>query len=326
VQHPTSGKLVTIFGGSGFVGTQVVRRLARDGYRIRVVTRNPNLHLELKPLGEVGQIALVRGDVRDPAQVQQAVRGASFVVNLVGILRPGGGQSFEDVHASGPDAIAQACAAEGVEGLVQMSAIGADRDSNSAYSRSRAEGEAAARAAFPSAVVLRPSVIFGAGDGFFNLFARLMRMARGFFPSFGGGRTRFQPVYVGDVADAVSIALRTPAHKGRTFELGGPAVMSLQEILDLIARETGRKFIYLPVPFFMLDIVSLLTGWLPFSPMTYDQAKLLRKDNVVKLGPDSAQVGTFSDLGITPTPAEAIVPSYLYAYRPTGQYADAGSA
>lgn len=326
MQHPASGKLVTIFGGSGFVGTQVVRRLARDGFRIRVVTRNPNLHLELKPLGEVGQIALVRGDVRDPDQVRKAVRGASFVVNLVGILRPGGGQSFEDIHAAGPDAVAQACAAEGVEGLVQMSAIGADPGSNSAYSRSRAAGEAAARAAFPAAVVLRPSVIFGAGDGFFNLFARLMRLTRVIFPSFGSGRTKFQPVYVGDVADAVSIALRTPAHGGRTFELGGPAVMSLQEILELIARETGRSFIYVPVPFFMLDIMSLLTGWLPFAPMTYDQAKLLRKDNIVKLGADAAKVGIFSDLGITPTPAEAIVGSYLYAYRPTGQYAGAGPA
>jgi NADH dehydrogenase len=326
VQHPASGKLVTIFGGSGFVGTQVVRRLARDGFRIRVVTRNPNLHLELKPLGEVGQIALVRGDVRDPDQVRKAVRGASFVVNLVGILRPGGGQTFEDIHASGPDAVAQACAAEGVEGLVQMSAIGADPGSNSAYSRSRAEGEAAARAAFPSAVVLRPSVIFGAGDGFFNLFARLMRFARVFFPSFGGGRTKFQPVHVGDVADAVSIALRAPAHRGRTFELGGPAVMSLQEILELIARETGRSFIYVPVPFFMLDIMSLVTGWLPFAPMTYDQAKLLRKDNVVKGGADAAKVGTFADLGIIPTPAEAIVGSYLYTYRPTGQYAGTGPA
>lgn len=326
MQHPASGKLVTIFGGSGFVGTQVVRRLARDGFRIRVVTRNPNLHLELKPLGEVGQIALVRGDVRDPDQVRNAVRGAAYVVNLVGILRPGGGQSFEAIHAAGPDAVAQACAAEGVEGLVQMSAIGADPNSNSAYSRSRAEGEAATRAAFPSAVVLRPSVVFGTGDGFFNLFARLMRFTRVFFPSFGGGRTKFQPVYVGDVADAVSIALRTPAHRGRTFELGGPAVMSLQEILDLIARETGRSFIYLPVPFFLLDIMSLLTGWLPFAPMTYDQAKLLRKDNVVKVGADAARVGTFADLGITPTPAEAIVESYLYAYRPTGQYAGTGPA
>lgn len=326
MQHPASGKLVTIFGGSGFVGTQVVRRLARDGLRIRVVTRNPNLHLELKPLGEVGQIALVRGDVRDPEQVRKAVRGASFVVNLVGILRPGGGQSFQDIHAAGPDSVARACAAEGVEGLVQMSAIGADPDSNSAYSRSRAEGEAATRAAFPEAVVLRPSVIFGAGDGFFNLFARLMRFTRVFFPSFGGGRTKFQPVYVGDVADAVSIALRTPAHRGRTFELGGPAVMSLQEILELIARQTARSFIYVPVPFFMLDIMSLVTGWLPFAPMTYDQAKLLRKDNVVKAGADAGIVGAFSDLGIIPTPAEAIVGSYLYAYRPTGQYAGAGPA
>jgi NADH dehydrogenase len=326
VQNPSSGKLVTIFGGTGFVGKQVVRRLVRDGLRVRVVTRNPNLHLDLKPLGEVGQIALVKGDVRNPEHVQNAVKGAAFVVNLVGILRPGGGQSFSAIHAAGPETIASACAAEGVNSLVQVSAIGASAGSNSAYARSRAQGEAAVRAAFPDAVILRPSVIFGNEDGFFNLFARLMRMARGFFPSFGGGRTRFQPVYVGDVAEAVSIALRTPTLKGRTFELGGPAVMSLQDILDLIARETGRSFIYVPVPFFMLDIVGLLFGWLPFAPMTYDQAKLLRKDNVVGGGEDAASVGTFADLGIQPTPAEAVVPAYLYAYRPAGQYGGAKQA
>lgn len=320
MQNPSSGKLVTIFGGSGFVGKQVVRRLVRDGYRVRVVTRNPNLHLELKPLGEVGQIALVRGDIRNAEHVRNAVRDAAFVVNLVGILRPGGGQSFSAIHAEGPAAIARACAAEGVDALVQMSAIGASVGSNSAYARSRAAGEAAVRAEVPQAIILRPSVIFGAEDGFFNLFARLMRLARGFFPSFGGGRTRFQPVYVGDVAEAVSVALRTPALKGRIFELGGPAVMSLQEILDLIARETGRSFIYVPVPFFMLDIVGLLFGWLPFAPMTYDQAKLLRKDNVVGSDQAGDPIGTFADLGIQPTPVEAVVSSYLYAYRPAGQY------
>jgi NADH dehydrogenase len=323
VQQPTSGKLITVFGGSGFVGKQVVRRLVRDGYRVRVMTRNPNLHLDLKPLGEVGQVAVIKGDVRKPEQVRKAVKDAAGVVNLVGILRPGGGQSFADVHAAAPATVAQACAAEGVQALVQMSAIGADAGSNSSYSRSRAEGETAARTFFPDAVVLRPSVIFGSEDGFFNLFARLMRMARGFFPSFGGGGTRFQPVYVGDVAEAVSLALHRPAMKGRTFELGGPAVMTLQEILDLIARETGRSFIFIPVPFFILELVGMISGWLPFAPMTWDQAKLLRKDNVVGGGSDAAHVGTFADLGIKPTPAEAIVGSYLYAYRPAGQYGSA---
>lgn len=320
MQHPSSGKLVTIFGGSGFVGKQVVRRLARDGYRIRVVTRAPNLHLDLKPLGDVGQIALVRGDIRQEAQVRDAVRGGDAVVNLVGILRPGGGQSFEDIHVGGPDAVARACASMGVGTLVQMSAIGADENASAAYARSRAAGEAAARDAVPSTVVLRPSVIFGSGDGFFNLFAGLMRFARIAFPSFGGGRTRFQPVYVGDVAEAVAVALRDPTLKGRTFELGGPTVYTLRQILELIAAETGRRFVYIPIPFFLLDVVGIVTGWLPFAPMTYDQAKLLRRDNVVKAGPDAAAVGTLADLGIAPTPAEAILPSYLYAYRPTGQY------
>lgn len=320
MQNPSSGKLVTIFGGSGFVGKQVVRRLARDGYRIRVVTRAPNLHLDLKPLGDVGQIALVRGDIRNEAQVRDAARGADAIVNLVGILRPGGGQNFEDIHVGGPDTVARACAAMGVGTLVQMSAIGADENASAAYARSRAAGEAAARDAVPSTIVLRPSVIFGSGDGFFNLFAGLMRFARIAFPSFGGGRTRFQPVYVGDVAEAVAVALRDPALKGRTFELGGPTVYTLQQILELIAAETGRRFAYIPIPFFILDIVGIATGWLPFAPMTYDQAKLLRRDNVVKAGPDAAAVGVLADLEITPTPAEAILPSYLYAYRPTGQY------
>jgi len=320
VQHPTSGKLVTIFGGSGFVGKQVVRRLARDGYRIRVVTRRPNEHLDLKPLGEVGQIALVRGDVRSEASVREAIRGASCVVNLVGILRPGGGQSFQGAHVDAPDLIATTSASLGVETLVQMSAIGADVNSNSSYARSRGEGEAATRKAFPNATILRPSIVFGSEDGFFNLFARMMRLARGFFPSFGGGVTRFQPVYVGDVADSVSAVLGSSRARGRTYELGGPSVFTLQQILELIEQSTGRKFIYVPVPFFLLEIASLLFGWLPFAPITYDQVKLLRKDNVVKSGPDAAMVETLADLGISPTSVEAVVPSYLVAYRPTGQY------
>lgn len=320
MQHPISGKLVTIFGGSGFVGKQVVRRLAKDGYRIRVVTRHPNQHLDLKPLGEVGQIALVRGDVRNASGMRDAIRGASCVVNLVGILRPGGGQSFQGAHVDAPDAIASACADLGVETLVQMSAIGADEKSNSSYARSRAAGESATRKAFPNATILRPSVIFGSEDGFFNLFARMMRWSRGFFPSFGGGATRFQPVYVGDVAEAVSAVIRSAKCRGRTFELGGPSVYTLQQILDMIAEGTGRKFLFLPVPFFLLDIAGILFGWLPFAPITHDQVKLLRKDNVVKNGPDAGTVGTIADLGISPTSAEAIVPSYLVAYRPTGQY------
>ena len=320
MQHPNSGRLVTIFGGSGFVGKQVVRRLARDGYRIRVVTRRPNQHLDLKPLGEVGQIALVRGDVRNEASVRDAIQGASCVVNLVGILRPGGGQSFQGAHVDAPDLIATASASLGVEALVQMSAIGADEKSTSSYARSRGEGEAATREAFPAATVLRPSVIFGSEDGFFNLFARMMCWSRVLFPSFGGGTTRFQPVYVGDVADAVAIALGNTRCRGRTYELGGPSVFTLQQILELIAQATGRKFIYVPVPFFLLAIAGALFGWLPFAPITYDQVKLLRKDNVVKAGPDAASVDTFAELGISPTAAEAIVPAYLVVYRPTGQY------
>ncbi|MEQ1755589.1 MAG: complex I NDUFA9 subunit family protein [Micropepsaceae bacterium] len=326
MQQANSAKLITIFGGTGFVGRQVVRRMAQAGYRLRVVSRKPSIHVEVKPLGDVGQIALVRADIRNEAQVREAVAGATFVVNLVGILRPGGGQSFDDVHAEGSGNIARACLAASVSRLVQFSAIGADTNSKSSYARSRAAGEVAARQAFPNTTVLRPSIIFGNGDGFFNLFAGLMRMSRLIFPVFGAGVTKFQPVYVGDVAEAVAKVLGNDRTRGKTYELGGPAIYTFRQILEMVARCTGRKLKLISIPFFLLDIGAALTGWLPFAPVTLDQARLLKKDNVVKGGTDAAQVGTLADLGITPTTVEAVVPSYLYAFRSNGQYAETHEA
>ncbi|MFM9862854.1 MAG: complex I NDUFA9 subunit family protein [Micropepsaceae bacterium] len=314
--------LVTVIGGTGFLGRQIVRRLAKDGYRIRVTSRKPTRAYDMMPLGNVGQIALVKADIRNDADIAAAVAGAKIVVNLVGILREGGGRTFEDLHADGAGTVARAAAKAGAERLIQISSIGADPKARANYARTKGEGEAQVREAFPGATIMRPSIVFGPGDGFFNMFAGTLRMAKLAFPLFGGGKTKFQPVFVGDVADAVANALAGEGTKGRTYELGGPAVYSLKDLLAFIATTIERKRAFFGMPFFLLDVFATLFGWLPFSPVTRDQARLLRKDNIVKAGPDAASVGTLADLGVNPTSVEAIVPSYLYAYRPTGQYAE----
>ncbi len=314
--------LVTVIGGTGFLGRQIVRRLAKDGYRIRVTSRKPSRAYDMKPLGDVGQIALVKADIRNEAEIAAAVAGAGVVINTVGILREGGGRTFEDLHADGAGTVARAAAKAGAERLIQISAIGADPKGRSNYARSKGEGEAQVREAFPAATIMRPSIVFGPGDGFFNMFARIMRMAKLVFPLFGGGKTKFQPVFVGDVANAIVNALADTRARGRTYELGGPAVYTLKDLLAFISNTIERKRAFMSIPFFLLDTVAALFGWLPFSPITLDQARLLRKDNVVKAGPDAASVGTLADLGIQPTSIEAVVPSYLYAYRVTGQYAE----
>jgi len=313
---------VTVIGGSGFLGHQVVRRLAEEGYRIRATSRKPAHALSLKPLGNVGQIAVVRADIRNEVELAAAIDKAEIVVNLVGILRPSGGRSFEAMHVEGAATVAKLAAKAGVRRLIHVSAIGADPNGRSAYARTKGHGEAAVREAFPRATIVRPSVMFGPGDGFFNMFASLMRLSRLVFPLFGGGATKFQPVFVADVADAIAGAIADDATGGRTYELGGPVVYSLHELLAMIAQLTGRKRTFLPIPFFMLDIAAALTGWLPFAPVTLDQARLLRKDNVVRVGPDAASVGTLADLRVQPTAVEAVVPSYLYCYRPAGQYSE----
>ena len=315
-------KLVTVFGGSGFLGRHVVRRLAKDGYRIIVAVRDPTPAYVLQPMGDVGQIAVLKCDIRNEAQVAAAIARADAVVNLVGILSPGGGRSFEDIHVEGAGNIARAAKRAGAKRLVHISSIGADPESKSAYARSKAAGEAVVRTEFPAATILRPSIVFGPEDHFFNRFAALMRLAQFVFPMFGGGRTKFQPVYVGDVARAVAGALRNDAGAGKSYELGGPAVYSFKELLQFIAATTDRKPLFIPIPFWMLNLGALLTGWLPGAPITYDQAKLLRIDNIVKAGRDADAVGALADLGVEPTAVEAVVPSYLWAYRPTGQYAE----
>lgn len=315
-------KLVTVIGGSGFLGHQIVRRLAREGCRLRVTSRKPSHALSVQPLGNVGQIAVIKADIRNEADLARAIDGAAVVINLVGILKPSGGRTFDAIHSEGAAAVARVAAKAGVDRLIHISAIGADPKAKSSYASSKGEGEAAVRRAFPRATILRPSVVFGHGDGFFNLFAALMRMSRIAFPLFGGGQTKFQPVFVGDVADAVANALADARTQGRTYELGGPAVYSLKEIMELVAKTTERKRMWVPIPFFLLELGAALTGWLPYAPITLDQARLLRKDNVVRAGADAANVGTITDLGVQPTAVEAVLETYLYPYRPTGQYAE----
>ncbi len=322
-----SQQLVTVFGGSGFVGRHVVRALVKRGYRVRVAVRRPDLAGFLQPLGMVGQIHAVQANLRYPDSVAAAVKGAAAVVNLVGILQEGGRQSFAGVQANGARAIAQACAAAGIARLVQVSAIGADRDSKSLYARSKAEGEAAVLAAVPGAVILRPSIVFGPEDGFFNRFAALAR-ALPALPLVGGGETRFQPVFVGDVAEAVARGVDGVVAGGRVYELGGPEVKSFRELLAYTCEVTDRKRLLVPLPFpvariqaRILELVDTLTlGLLPDAiKLTRDQVTLLESDNVVSAAA-LAEGRSFEGLGIAPVSVEAIVPSYLWRFRKAGQF------
>ncbi len=322
-----SQQLVTVFGGSGFVGRHVVRALVKRGYRVRVAVRRPDLAGFLQPLGMVGQIHAVQANLRYPDSVAAAVRGAAAVVNLVGILQEGGRQSFAGVQANGARAIAQACAAAGIARLVQVSAIGADRDSKSLYARSKAEGEAAVLAAVPGAVILRPSIVFGPEDGFFNRFAALARVLPA-LPLVGGGETRFQPVFVGDVAEAVARGVDGVVAGGRVYELGGPEVKSFRELLAYICEVTDRKRLLVPLPFAVariqariLELVDTLTlGLLPDAiKLTRDQVTLLESDNVVSAAA-LAEGRSFEGLGIAPVSVEAIVPAYLWRFRKAGQF------
>jgi uncharacterized protein YbjT (DUF2867 family) len=309
-------RLVTVFGGSGFLGRHTVRALARAGWRIKVATRHPSRGFFLRPLGTVGQIDFVKCDVADAESVAAAVMGSTAVINLTGILFQSG-QTFEDVQADGAANIAQAAAAAGVTSLVHVSAIGADAESDSDYAVTKAQGEAAMREAFANAVILRPSIIFGPEDGFFNKFAQMAR----FFPALpliGGGKTRFQPVFVGDVAQAIVTCLDSAEARGRTYELGGPTTYSFKELLQLILKETGRRRALVPLPFGLAMIKAAFLQILPKPLLTMDQVKLLKADNVV--APTAARL---ADLGITPTSVEAVIPSYLWRFRAKGEYADA---
>ncbi len=314
--------LVTVFGGSGFIGRQVVRALAKRGLRIRVAARRPNLAYELRLMGDVGQIQIAQANIRAPSSVARALEGAEAAVNLVGVLYESGRQQFASLHGQGARNVAEACKAQGVERLVQVSAIGADPDSESKYARTKAMGEAAARENVPGAVVVRPSVVFGQEDDFLNRFARLAVMSP-VLPLPGGGVTQFQPVFVGDVAQAIATTVIDPACAGRTYELGGPSTYSFRELMELILREIQRQRLLLPLPWPAARLIGALgdiqASVLPFAPpLTSDQVELLTSDNVA----DPKALG-LKALGVQPTALEAIAPTYLYRYRPGGQFADA---
>jgi len=312
--------LVTVFGGSGFVGSQVVRALAKQGLRVRVAVRQPHLAYKMRLLGDVGQIQVVQANIRNEASVARALEGAQACVNLVGVLYETGRQGFQAVHAMGAATVARVARAQGVTRFVQMSALGADPDSPSKYARTKAEGEAAVREIYPDAVILRPSVMFGPGDGFFNKFAE-MAVISPVLPLIGGGETRFQPVFVTDVAKAVMRAVTDPACAGKTYELGGPAVMSFRQVLQLIMAETGRKRILAPLPFPVASLMGKVAKLMALTPMappiTDDQVELLKADNVV-----SGQLPGLAELGIAAETVEAITPTYLYRFRKGGQFAD----
>ncbi|MCA1999219.1 MAG: complex I NDUFA9 subunit family protein [Hyphomicrobiales bacterium] len=311
-------QLVTVFGGSGFIGRHLVRVLARRGWRIRAATRRPDLAGHLQPLGAVGQIHAVQANLRYRDSVARAIEGADAVVNLVGILFESGRQRFASVQAEGARIVAEETKRAGIGSLVHLSAIGADAASPSEYARSKAQGEAAVFANVPDAVILRPSVVFGPEDQFFNRFAGLARFAP-VLPLIGGGETRFQPVYVGDVAEAAARTLEGGARPGTTYELGGPAILSFRAILEYILAETGRTRPLLPLPFGLAKWQASLLEMLPNPLLTVDQVTLLERDNIVSAGA-IAEGRTLEGLGITPTGIEAIVPGYLYAYRRHGQF------
>ncbi|HEY1382563.1 MAG TPA: complex I NDUFA9 subunit family protein [Dongiaceae bacterium] len=307
-------RLATVFGGSGFIGRYVVANLAREGWLVNAAVRRPDEALFLKTAGVVGTVTPLAANVRDRASVARAVAGADAVVNLVGILHEGGRQRFQAVQAEGARTIAEEVARAGAQQLVHISAIGADPNSNSAYARTKAEGEAAVRQAFPRATILRPSIVFGPEDGFFNRFAR-MAMLSPALPLIGGGRTRFQPVYVGDVADAVMKAIETAAAAGQTYELGGPKIYPFADLMRLLLAEIGRKRLLLPLPFPIASLMGSVMQCLPNPQLTADQVKLLKRDNVVSDGAHG-----LAALSITPTSVETILPTYLDRYRARGYY------
>ena len=323
-----SGRIVTVFGGSGFVGRHVVRALARDGWRVRVATRRPDLAFHLQPLGRSGQISPVQANVRYPASVAAALRGADAAVNLVAVLQETGRQSFEATIRFGARAVARAAAEAGIASLVHVSAIGADPHGISAYARAKGRAEEELHEACPNAVVLRPSVIFGPEDQFLNRFATLARVSP-ILPLFGGGATRMQPVFVGDVADAVAAVLRGAGQPGQIVELGGPEVKTLREIMAFVCEVIGRKrLLVAPPPLaaraaaYGIEIANTLTlGLMPKElVITRDQLALLAQDNVVS-EQAVAQGRTLHGLGLPAEAMETIASTYLARFRKTGQFA-----
>ncbi|HEY1723256.1 MAG TPA: complex I NDUFA9 subunit family protein [Magnetospirillaceae bacterium] len=300
-------RLVTVFGGSGFLGRHLVRRLAAEGDRVRIAVRDPEGAHFLKPAGNVGQIVAVPANIRHEGSVRAAVAGADAVVNLVGRISPGGRNKLDAVHVQGARAVAAAAKAAGVKSLVHISALGADAESRSPYLRTKGAGEAAVHEAFPGAVILRPALVFGPEDRFFNRFAALTGVGPA-LPVIG--HANFQPVYVGDVASAILAGINNPALAGKTFSLGGPRTYSMQQILEMVLAYTGRDRALIPVALFLVQIQAFFLQFVPGKPLTPDQLHLLTSDNVVPEG-----AAGFAALGITPAAAEAIVPTYLARFR-----------
>ncbi len=313
-----SGKIVTVFGGSGFLGRHVVRALANRGYRVRVAVRRPDLAGFLQPLGGVGQIMPVQANLRHAWSVERAVEGADAVINLVGILYETGKQSFEDVHRDGAKTIAEATAKAGIDTLVQISAIGADKESASDYARTKAEGEDAVLAAMPEAVIVRPSLLIGPDDDFFNKFADMSRFSPA-LPLIGGGESLFQPAFVGDVAEVIARAIDGETEKGTIYELGGPEAKSFKALLEMMLSEVQRKRLLLPLPFSIANAIAWWAEMLPKPALTCDQVTLLKTDNVVSATAKS-EGRTFEGLGMKPQAVEAVIGGYLWSYRASGQY------
>ena len=313
--------LATVFGGSGFVGRHTVRALARAGWRVRAAVRRPDLAGHLQPMGVVGQIHAVQANLRFPDSVAAACAGSDVVINLVGVLVSGGKQSFDAVHAAGARAAAKAAREAGVKRFIHVSAIGAGHRSASAYARSKAAGKAAVLQEFPDAIILRPSIVFGPEDEFFNRFAAMARVSP-FLPLICGGLTKFQPVFVGDLANALAAAAAGEVKTGQIYEIGGPEVLSFKQLLDKTQSWTGRKRSYLRLPFWAAKLQAILMTPLPnaLRPITLDQVRSLQIDNVVS---DAAKKEgrTLAAFGINaPHTTEAVVPNYLERFRARGQY------
>ena len=309
--------LVTVYGGSGFLGRHVVRALAKRNYRIRVAVRRPELAGFLQPLGRVGQIHAVQTNLRHARSVETAARDAQVLINLVGILYERGRQRFDAVHTYGAEQVALAANAHGAR-MVHVSAIGADPNSPSAYGRSKANAEQLVIAAQPSTTIMRPSIIFGPEDDFFNRFAALARISP-MLPLIGGGLTRFQPVFVGDVATAIADAVDGKTRPGTIYELGGPDVRTFKELMQFVLTTIERKRLLVSLPFLVARMQAVFLQYLPKPLLTPDQVELLRSDNLVSESAKS-EARTLQGIGIEPEPMEAIVPSYLWRFRKTGQF------
>lgn len=321
--------LVTVFGGSGFIGRHLVQRLAASGASVRVAVRDPIDANFLKPMGNVGQVTPIYVDVHDDASVAGALAGSDAVVNLIGILYERGTQRFDTIHRDAAARIAREAKSAGAGRLLHMSALGASATSQSRYAWSKAVGEIAVREAFPDAVILRPSVVFGPHDNFFNLFASLARLSpvlpvfgcplpsfkNGVADIYGDGGVKFQPIYAGDVAEALMKCIADPATNGQTFELGGPTVYSFKALMELILAVTDRRCLLAPTPYFIASLKAFFLQFMPKPLLTPDQVTLLRSDNVV-----SGATPTLADLGINATAAEVILPTYLDKYRRGGRF------